>query len=139
MVENPSYDSFSWDGYMLSGQLTLEVFWDIEVKLGYSEANKIFPGIESLDLEGEPLGIALHYNKKELPFLTEWKMPAKGFYVVGLEPGTVTPHGRGVLREQGRLPMLEAQAQYLINITFEVLDSDKAIESLEKQGESLKK
>jgi len=31
----------------------------------------------------------------ELPAFTEWKNPARGFYVLGLEPGTVVPLGRG--------------------------------------------
>ncbi len=37
--------------------------------------------------DGEPLGIVMRWNQQELPILCEWKMPCKGFYVVGLEPG----------------------------------------------------
>ncbi len=56
-VENPSYDRFSWDGYSLETQLTLLVPWNVQLKLGYTISNKEFPGIESFDLEGYPLGI----------------------------------------------------------------------------------
>ncbi len=86
---------------------------------------------------GEPLGIVLRWNRKELPTLTEWKMPCKGFYVVGLEPGTITPIGRGVLRQQGALPMLEGQALYDITIDVEILDSISEIENVEKEAKKL--
>ena len=57
LVENPSYDVFSWNGYGLSGQLTVEIPWDIQLKLGYTGSRKEFPGIEALDMEGVSLGI----------------------------------------------------------------------------------
>ncbi len=87
--------------------------------------------------DGQPLGIVMRWSRKELPELTEWKMTAKGFYVVGLEPGNVPPVGRGVLRQQGALPMLEGQASYDVTIDFEVLDSISAIEAIEKEARAL--
>jgi len=87
--------------------------------------------------DGEPLGIVLRWNRKELPTLTEWKMPRKGFYVVGLEPGTITPIGRGTLRQQGALPMLEGQASYDVTIDVEVLDSLSEIDSVENEARKL--
>ena len=74
--------------------------------------------------DGTPLGAVLRFNTKELPELTEWKMPRRGFYVMGLEPGTVTPLGRGPLREAGRLPLLQGQSEYRIRIRFEAVASD---------------
>jgi len=56
-VENPSYDRFSWDGFQLGSQLTFLLPWNIQMKLGYTVSEKKFPGIESLDLEGNPLEI----------------------------------------------------------------------------------
>jgi hypothetical protein len=35
---------------------------------------------------GEGLGLTLSYSKSELPWLTQWKMPGEGTYVLGLEP-----------------------------------------------------
>ncbi|HUV06364.1 MAG TPA: aldose 1-epimerase family protein [Spirochaetia bacterium] len=87
--------------------------------------------------DGTPLGIILRFNKSELPFLTEWKMPRKGFYALGLEPGTVSPLGRGVLRHKGELPLLEAQSTYSITIDFAVIESQGEIRDLEKEAESL--
>jgi len=83
---------------------------------------------------GEPLGMVLRWNLKELPHLTEWKMVRKGFYVVGLEPGNCLPLGRGVLREKGMLPLLEGQAQCSITIDFEVIDDKAGFTALEKES-----
>jgi hypothetical protein len=57
LIENPSYDVFSWNGYSLSGQLTVEIPWDIRLELGYTGSRKNFPGIDALDAEGASLGI----------------------------------------------------------------------------------
>jgi hypothetical protein len=57
MIENPSYDIFSWNGYGLSGQLTVEIPWDTQFKFGYTRSEKEFPGIEALDMEGTSLGV----------------------------------------------------------------------------------
>jgi hypothetical protein len=84
--------------------------------------------------DGSPLGIVMRWNRKQLPQLCQWKMPAQGFYVVGLEPGTILPVGRGVLRDQGQLPMIEAQASYEVDIELEVLDSLVQFEAVEKEA-----
>jgi len=86
--------------------------------------------------DGSPLGIVLRWNQKELPTFTQWKMPCKGFYVVGLEPGNITPMGRGPLREQGALPMLEGQASYDVTIDFEVLEFLSDIEAIEEEAKA---
>jgi hypothetical protein len=57
LVENPSYDRFSWEGYELGTQLTAVMPWMINLKIGYTHADKMFPGIESFNLDGKPLGI----------------------------------------------------------------------------------
>lgn len=57
LVENPTYDVFSWNGYVVSGQLTFEAPWNTQLKLGYTGSRKEFPGIEAMNLEGEALGL----------------------------------------------------------------------------------
>jgi hypothetical protein len=86
---------------------------------------------------GSPLAIVERFSLKELPAFTEWKMMRKGFYVLGLEPGTVGPQGRGVLREQGTLPMLAGQQTYSVTIDVEVLDSGEEIAALEREAAQL--
>lgn len=88
--------------------------------------------------DGSPLAVVMRWSLKELPALTEWKMPRKGFYVMGLEPGSAPPLGRGVLREKGQLPFLEGQATHNVTIDFEVLDDMAEIETLEKEARALR-
>jgi len=85
---------------------------------------------------GTPLGIVMRFSKKQLPQLTEWKMPCQGFYVVGLEPGTVQPLGRATLRDRGELPMLEGQASYPITISFDVIDSLEEMDAIRGEANS---
>lgn len=89
--------------------------------------------------DGSPLAIVERFSVRELPFLTEWKMIRKGFYVLGLEPGNVKPLGRGVLREQGSLPALAGQQTYSVSIDFEVLDTSEEIAALEREAAALKR
>jgi hypothetical protein len=87
--------------------------------------------------DGTPLGMVLRFNKKELPELSEWKMPRRGFYVMGLEPGTVRPVGRGPLREAGKLPLLDGQSEYGIRIRFEVVASAAEMDRIEEQAREM--
>lgn len=87
--------------------------------------------------DGSPLAVVERFSLRELPFLTEWKMLRKGFYVLGLEPGNVKPLGRGVLREQGALPMLAGQQTYAVTIDVEVLDTAEEIAALEREAAAL--
>lgn len=66
MVENPSYDQFSWAGHQLGAQLTVLIPGDIELKIGYSIADKEFSGIESMSLEGELLGITRRDKRRQV-------------------------------------------------------------------------
>lgn len=70
-VENPSYDRFSWDGFRLGSQLTFLLPWNIQMKLGYTVSEKEFPGIESLDLEGNPMGITRKDKRNQIEVRTE--------------------------------------------------------------------
>jgi len=89
--------------------------------------------------DGAPLGVIARWKRDELPHLCQWKMPRKGFYVMGLEPCNVLPLGRGVLRGQGKLPMLAGQASYTVSIDFEVLDSAAELDAVEKEAKTLSK
>ena len=118
-----------------------------EPQAGYKEkvyfhtlagSEKTFIALVNRDIgDGSPLGIVERFSRNELPYCTEWKYPCKGCYVLGLEPGTVPPIGRAALREKGSLPMLDGQQKYPVTITFEVVDTIREIEELEKEAESL--
>jgi hypothetical protein len=57
MVENPTYDRFSWQGYSLQTKLTAELSERLHNEFQYEYLFREFPGITSLDLEGNSLGI----------------------------------------------------------------------------------
>jgi hypothetical protein len=81
MVENPSYDRFSWEGYQIGSQLTLLIPWNIQLKLGYTVSQKEFPGIESLSLEGNPLGITRKDKRKQIDVRAEKNFPRFSVFV----------------------------------------------------------
>jgi hypothetical protein len=99
---------------------------------------RTFLGLVNRDLgDGTPLAVVMRFNRRELPAFTEWKNPGRGFYVLGLEPGTMVPLGRGVLRERGQLPMLAGQSRYSLKIDFQVLDTSEEMEALEREADAL--
>lgn len=57
LVQNPSADAFSWEGRQFTGRITLNLPWSVELKAGYTYSDKTYPGVESMSLEGVPLGI----------------------------------------------------------------------------------
>jgi hypothetical protein len=56
MIENPSYDSYSWEGIQLETTVTALLSWNMELKIGYNFFNRTFPGIDVLVNEGESTG-----------------------------------------------------------------------------------
>ena len=56
-MQNPSADSFSWEGDQLTGRISLNIPWDVTLKTGYTYADRTFPGVESMSLDGVPLGL----------------------------------------------------------------------------------
>ena len=57
LVKNPTFDEFSWEGWMINFLLTALLPYDIECQVGYTYSDKGFPGIEVLTAEGEPTGV----------------------------------------------------------------------------------
>ena len=86
---------------------------------------------------GRPLGVVMHLRLSQLGCFTEWKMPRQGFYVLGLEPGTVYPEGRGSARQAGRLPMLQGMASHEVDIELEVVEGAPALAEAEKRIASI--
>lgn len=61
----------------------------------------------------------INYRTDELPVLTEWKSPASGDYVVGLEPGNCHVEGAAAERARGTLRMLKPMEVKRVTLTFE--------------------
>ena len=65
-VQNPSADSFSWEGDQLTGRISLNIPWDVTLKTGYTYADKTYPGVESMSLDGVPLGLVRNDRRRLL-------------------------------------------------------------------------
>jgi len=65
LAENPTFDAFSWEGGSLSGALTAHGPWDTELKMVYTVSEKMFPGIESMSLDGVSLGITRKDRRRQ--------------------------------------------------------------------------
>jgi hypothetical protein len=81
MVENPSYDKFSWAGYQLGAQIKLLIPWNIELRIGYTVASKEFPGIESMNLDEELLGMTREDKRRSFETRLEKNFPRFSFFL----------------------------------------------------------
>ena len=74
-------------------------------------------------------GLALRFNRKELPCFTVWKNTAalEDGYVVGIEPATNYPNFRTFERQRGRVPVLPPGGHWQCTWSMEVLDTPAAV------------
>lgn len=69
------------------------------------------------------IGFRLRFNRKELPYFTQWKMMGQQDYVAGLEPGNCTPTGRSAARKNGSLVMLKPGEKRNVRLELEILNT----------------
>ncbi len=67
-----------------------------------------------------PVSVALTWDTSHLMRLVEWKMPAEGLYVLGIEPANCHVEGRVVERERGTLVMLEPGERVTYRLEIEI-------------------
>jgi hypothetical protein len=84
-------------------------------------------------------GLALRYNRNELPCFTQWKNTASEAdgYVTGLEPGTNFPNPKPFERAHGRVPVLKPGETRTATLTFEILDSRESVAAMRDEIEKL--
>jgi hypothetical protein len=78
------------------------------------------------------LAVAMKFNKKQLPVLTNWQHFGPGEYVVGLEPGTNPPTGFYKAKENKQLIMLAPGKSRTYDLEIAVLTDRQAISKLVK-------
>ncbi|MCL4376778.1 MAG: aldose 1-epimerase family protein [Actinobacteria bacterium] len=78
---------------------------------------------------GEGLGISIKFNKKNLPYLIQWKHAASGEYVCGLEPANSLLGGRNVEIENRNVRFINPGEKINFNIEINILSSKKEIEN----------
>jgi galactose mutarotase-like enzyme len=82
------------------------------------------------------IGLALRFNKTQLPCLTNWQHWGKGEYVTGLEPGTNPPSGQAKAREEKNLIILQPGEKKTYDVELEVLDTKDRIREFLKKYKS---
>lgn len=80
----------------------------------------------------ENLGLALRlsFDKRQLPWLTNWQHWGKGEYVTGLEPGTNPPLGQQKLRERKELIMLKPREKRTYELSIHLSDTAAGIQEI---------
>ncbi len=75
------------------------------------------------------LAVALRFNKKQLPWLTNWQHWGRGEYVTGIEPGTNPPIGQAQAREQNLLIQLAPGEVRTYDLKIEVIENEAEIKT----------
>lgn len=73
------------------------------------------------------IAVAVRFQKKELPWLTNWQHWGKNEYVMGIEPGTNLPIGQAKAREQNELIYIAPGEKRTYDLEIEVLDKEETI------------
>jgi hypothetical protein len=77
------------------------------------------------------LAVRIAYDKRALPYLTQWKMMGQGEYVCGIEPANCLVLGRAQERAAGRLQYIEPGGERQFTVTLDVLEGPAAIADAE--------
>lgn len=72
--------------------------------------------------------MAMKWQKKQLPWLTNWQHWGRGEYVTGLEPGTHPPIGQAKARKQEELIFLKPGETRTYDLEIEVLEDRELID-----------
>ncbi|WPP50339.1 aldose 1-epimerase family protein [Catalinimonas niigatensis] len=86
-------------------------------------------GVSTCGIHNPQLGLALalRFQKKQLPWLTNWQHWGKGEYVTGLEPGTNPPIGQAKAREMETLLHLAPGESKKYALEIEIFDNEERI------------
>ena len=83
------------------------------------------------------LGVAIHFNKKQLFNFTQWKQMGEGEYVMGMEPCNCYAGGRVDPRNSGILEYLQPGEIRNFDLTIELLNGQNEIDTLISKIDSL--
>ena len=75
-----------------------------------------------VDNPAENLRVRIRFNKKELPYLVQWRMMGEREYVTGLEPANAPIEGRAAARANGTLPFLKPGERRSYHLSIEAGD-----------------
>ena len=78
------------------------------------------------------IAMAMRFDKKQLPWLTNWQHWGKDEYVTGLEPGTNPPIGQAQARKDQQLILLQPGETRSYDLEIEIMDSEERIKDFLK-------
>lgn len=81
MVENPTYDQFSWEGYSLRAKLTAVLSDNLNSEFQYDYFSRKFPGLDSLDLEGNSLGVTREDTRHQFSARLQLDLSRVSFFI----------------------------------------------------------
>ncbi|MDU7026202.1 aldose 1-epimerase family protein [Robinsoniella peoriensis] len=68
------------------------------------------------------LGLKVHFNKNQLPNLTQWKSAASGDYALGLEPCNCRVNGQSWEKKNNTLMTLKSGEKKAVDLKFEIIE-----------------
>lgn len=86
----------------------------------WAEAKLVQPKFPGPGEKTQKLEVALRWDRKNLPCLTEWNMPGCTAHVLGIEPGNCLPMGRPEERKSGHLRILEPGESIVHRLELEI-------------------
>ncbi len=88
--------------------------------------------------EGGAMGLYLKYDKAALPFFGQWKMPAEGTYVTGLEPANCLVEGRVKDRREDRLEVLQPGQEKVYDLEIGLLTTADEVAAVADEIKGMK-
>lgn len=84
------------------------------------------------------LGLAVHFNKKVLDHLIQWKNPASGCYALGLEPCNCEIDTRSKAKADGNIKYLQPGEKVHSTLVYEILDGKSDRDAVKAQQAALR-
>lgn len=105
---------------------------DAQTQVFFHDVQAHNDGYASIGIINENMGygIKITYDKKVLPYLTQWKNMQCQDYVIGLEPGNCQPIGRSASREKSALEFLNPGEKKKITLRIEILEGVEEIKKI---------
>ncbi len=101
-------------------------------KLNGNKAGDTYAALYNRNIGEKGLGVAMKFNGKNLPYLTQWKNMGKGDYVLALEPGNCYPMGRVNIKKRGELETLEPGEVKEYKVELCIIEGNDELKELQK-------
>ncbi len=113
--ETPDKEATTWNDFS-------KPVHDFNEIVYFHDLNEEANGKIKYTLQNKELGfeVTTIWDKKELPWLSQWKMTGEGEYVLGLEPCNCLPLGRDVVLDDNTIEVLEPGQEKQIKMEINI-------------------